>query len=152
MKTRRTRLTFWLFTSAVALTASAGTALAIHATDPVFVLAFNRVAAPFGYTANLSPPDPCAPGESCKFTFATEVNTSVRPDLDQQVTMSHLEGGIINPCIRVLHQVTNGDMVETIDLIDAEDEVHLTVPAGYHLVPSTSDTSQPSYTLAPTPQ
>jgi hypothetical protein len=59
-----------------------------------------------------SPPDPI------RGLLSLDINTPVLTDVDHRVTMSHGEGSGITPCMRVLHEVVDGEMLDTIDLVD----------------------------------
>jgi hypothetical protein len=97
----------------------------------------------FGWWAHMVPP--CSPPAVCKARVALNANTQVRTDLDQQFTLVHDEGQAINPCVRVLHHFAqDGSMSETIDILDSDDSVLITVPDGYELVPTST-----GYELAP---
>ena len=63
------------------------------------------------------------------------------------MTIRHHDAGALQPCIRVLHQfLDDGTMRETIHLLDPEDQVRITVPEGYALVPRNG-----GYILLPAP-
>jgi len=93
-----------------------------------------------------APPDPCSPPDPCYAKVALFVDADQRPDLDQVVTFRHHDGESIAPCIRVLHRfLEDGSMAEQIHILDPQDAVKITVPAGYQIVPAPGG----GYTIAP---
>ena len=126
-----------------------GLAIASVKQDLNAVHALNQSGATFGWSVDyLWPPDPCLPPDPCKVNLRLNVDADSRADLDQTVVFRHNEGGLINPCVRVLHQVfSDGSMGATINLLDADASFHVTVPAGYELVRDASG----AYVLAVAP-
>ena len=129
MSTHRMKRFAW--PGSLALVFVAGAAFGSYSDDQKAAQKLTEIGAQFGWWAHMVPPPP----QGGKAKLALDVNTQVRTDLDQQVTLSHEEGGVVNPCIRVLHHFApDGSMFEGIHLLDADDSVLITVPDGFELV------------------
>ena len=131
----------------LALVGLGGVAVAAAvASDAEIARALDRDGAPIGWNVRLLPPDPIEPAD--KPTMDLRITTDTRTDLDQQVILRHHEGENIHPCIRVFHHFNaNGAMKETVNFLDGDDDVHITVPDGYRIVQKPNG----SYTVAAIP-
>jgi hypothetical protein len=131
MTTHRMKRFAW--PGSLALVFVAGAAFGSYLDDQKAAQKLTQIGAQFGWWVHMVPP--CGPANPCKPRVALDVNTQVRADLDQQVTLSHDEGSGILPCVRVLHHFApDGSMFEDIDLLDGDDSVLITVPEGFELV------------------